>query len=271
MEILQTRRVVQCTPPAISRTKFNSSARSCVLRGRILTLRQDPTHLYYRAIFPSSSPIKQESDTADSTTGLIRDYFNLSVDLVRLYEKWSSRDSHFKKMAPKFAGVRMLRQDPWENLISFICSSNNNIIRISQMVILLFPSAAWAFRPILTFTRRPKVENLCINFGTKIGHLNNITYYDFPAPLALTPTGVEEKLRALGFGYRAKYIHQTARMIVNDYPVGWLEGLRDIKYKDAHEALLKLQGVGPKVADCVCLMSLDKAEAVPIDTHGLCP
>lgn len=142
--------MVQCRPQPYRRQEFNSSARSCVLRGRILTLRQDPTHLYYRAIFPSSSPIKQESDTADSTAGLIQDYFNLSVDLVRLYEKWSSRDSHFKKTAPKFAGIRMLRQDPWENLISFICSSNNNIVRISQMVILPLLSAAWACRPILT-------------------------------------------------------------------------------------------------------------------------
>lgn len=58
---------------------------------------------------------------------------------------------------------------------------------------------------------------------------------------------------------------------MNDHPVDWLEGLRNVEYKDAHEALLGLQGVGPKVADCVCLMSLDKAEAVPVDTHGLCP
>lgn len=123
---------------------------------------------------------------------------------------------------------------------------------------------------MLISTRYSKVENLCINFGSKIGHLNGVTYYDFPVPSALTPVDVEGKLRTLGFGYRAKYIHQTARMIVNDHPVGWLRGLRDIEYRDAHEALLQLQGVGPKVADCVCLMSLDKAEAVPVDTHGLC-
>lgn len=128
----------------------------------------------------------------------------------------------------------------------------------------------WDCEPVLTFTRRLKVENLCVNFGPKIGHLGDVTYYDFPVPSALTAAGVEEKLRALGFGYRAKYIHQTARMIVNDHPVGWLGGLRNMEYKDAHEALLQLQGVGPKVADCVCLMSLDKAEAVPVDTHGLC-
>lgn len=121
--------------------KVLTICRSCALHGRILTLRQDPTHLYYRAIFPS---IKQGLDTADSTVELIQDYFNLSVNLAGLYEKWSSRDSHFKETAPKFVGIRMLRQDPWENLISFICSSNNNIIRISQMVPLPLHAAPFA-------------------------------------------------------------------------------------------------------------------------------
>lgn len=116
---------------------LNPSSRTCALRGRILSVRQDPTHLYYRAIFPPLSPVKSKLDILDDTGELVRDYFNLSVDLAGLYEKWSSRDPHFKKIALKFAGIRMLRQDPWENLLSFICSSNNNIVRISQMVLLL--------------------------------------------------------------------------------------------------------------------------------------
>lgn len=79
--------------------------------------------------------IKHENGVIeDDTVELIRDYFNLSVNLTELYEKWSSRDPHFKKKAPAFTGIRMLRQDPWENLVSFICSSNNNISRIGQMV-----------------------------------------------------------------------------------------------------------------------------------------
>jgi len=67
---------------------------------------------------------------------LIQHYLNLEPNLTELYEQWSSADLNFKEKAPKFTGVRILRQDAWEALVGFICSSNNNIIRISQMVIL---------------------------------------------------------------------------------------------------------------------------------------
>lgn len=66
---------------------------------------------------------------------LLRDYFQLDrVSLQSCYKRWSDLDANFKAKAIHFAGIRMLRQDPWENLVSFICSSNNNIPRISQMV-----------------------------------------------------------------------------------------------------------------------------------------
>ena len=95
---------------------------------------------------------------------------------------------------------------------------------------------------------------------------------------------MEAKLRALGFGYRAKYIAATARIVASK-PKGWLNGLRNPEepafppssaldladsqttYKQAHQELLQLSGVGPKVADCICLMGLGWAEAVPVDTH----
>ena len=89
--------------------------------------------MHYRAIFPVTATAPQKDDTAE----LIRDYFNLDVNLTELYERWSAADAHFLKKAVRFAGIRMLRQDPWENLVSFICSSNNNISRISQMVVCL--------------------------------------------------------------------------------------------------------------------------------------
>jgi len=78
------------------------------------------------------------------------------------------------------------------------------------------------------------------------------TYYEFPTIEALAQDGVEETLRQLGFGYRAKYISKTANMI-QDMENGqeWLHGLRKLPYEEAHAALLTLQGVGPKVADCV--------------------
>ena len=111
-----------------------------------------------------------------------------------------------------------------------------------------------------------------------------------PTPSALTQPGVEAHLRQLGFGYRAKYLYQTAVMISKQREHGWLDSLRNPEspllrvipsyagkmlpggregYRTAHEELLNLQGVGPKVADCICLMGLGWGEAVPVDTHGM--
>lgn len=111
-----------------------------------------------------------------------------------------------------------------------------------------------------------------------------------PKPSALANPGVEAHLRELGFGYRAKYIYRTAVMISQEHQEGWLDSLRNPEspvlgtkphsagemlpegregYRKAHQGLLELQGVGPKVADCVCLMGLGWGEAVPVDTHGM--
>ncbi|PQE20180.1 n-glycosylase dna lyase protein [Rutstroemia sp. NJR-2017a BBW] len=227
------------------------SERSCALSGRILSLKQDSTHLHYRTIFPdfklplSSTPSTKTTDVDEDeeTESLLRRYLNLSPNLTELYEQWSSVDPNFKKRAPKFTGVRILKQDAWEAL----------------------------------------VNNLCLHYGPLIGHVGDQPFHDFPPPEALTGSGVEAHLRALGFGYRAKYIAQTAS-IVADKPKGWLQSLCNPEtvdvpfkgeippggregYRTAHEELLALQGVGPKVADCVCLMGLGWGEAVPVDTH----
>lgn len=105
-----------------------------------MSLKQDATHLHYRVTWPKASAVslaakpRTKSSLDDDTESLIRRYFNLKPNLTELYERWSKADSNFKKRAPKFTGVRILRQDAWEALVGFICSSNNNIIRISQMV-----------------------------------------------------------------------------------------------------------------------------------------
>lgn len=135
-------------PLSLLRLNLLTAHRSCALRGRIISLRQEPTHLLYRAIWPVPKPdpltpppstkidalsgagIKAEDDTE----ALLLHYFNLTPNLTQLYEQWSLADANFKKRAPRFAGVRILRQEPWEALVGFICSSNNNIARISQMV-----------------------------------------------------------------------------------------------------------------------------------------
>lgn len=237
------------------------------LHNRILSLHQDPEFLYYRSIQPSSlqtPPTTPIEDTNSETLDLVHHYLNLSPNLTSLYAQWSASDSNFAKKAPKFTGVRILRQDAWEALIGFICSSNNNISRISQMV-----------------------HKLCIRYGPYVGTLDEEVYHDFPEPKALAQDGVEANLRLLGFGYRARYIYQTACMVAAK-PDGWLDSLRNPEapilgvkpsdggkwaaegregYRKAHEELLTLQGVGPKVADCVSLMGLGWGEAVPVDTH----
>ncbi len=126
------------------------------------------------------------------------------------------------------------------------------------------------------------VHKLCLHYGPFLGRIGDEAFHDFPTAEALTGAQVESHLRELGFGYRAKYIAATARMVATEKPAGWLMTLRnpespsrgdsspsnpEAKYKDAHEQLLTLVGVGSKVADCVCLMGLGWGEAVPVDTH----
>lgn len=128
-----------------------------------------------------------------------------------------------------------------------------------------------------------QVHKLCKYYGPLLGHVGEEAMHDFPTPSSLTGNGVESHLRELGFGYRARYIAETARKVANEKPSNWLESLRNPEqpsfngpsvpetkhatYKEAHEELLTLSGVGPKVADCVSLMGLGWGESVPVDTH----
>ena len=79
--------------------------------------------------------------------------------------------------------------------------------------------------------------------------------------------GIEDNLRKLGFGYRAAYISKTAKQLQESGGKKYLLSLRKKSYTEAREDLLKLSGIGPKVADCILLMSLDKPDAIPVDTH----
>lgn len=142
------------------------------------------------------------------------------------------------------------------------------------------------------------VTKLATAYGPYIASVDGEAFHDFPTPKMLNVPGVEERLRSLGFGYRARYIAETARVLDQGLPEGWLDELRNPRspaigamsllsekestvsvsdklvddvatpsYKTAHAALLTLPGVGPKVSDCVCLMGLGWHEAVPVDTH----
>lgn len=224
------------------------------IKDRIVLLRQNDDAVEY-----SHVPHHKKSEDGDirsqgETRSFLQDYFNLDITLGDLYEHWSKKDGNFKrvlKSSPfqEFKGIRILRQDPWETLVSFICSSNNNVKRISKMC-----------------------EALCVEFGDYVNEYAGVKHYSFPSPeqLLLSPS-LESRLRELGFGYRAKYIHATAsRMTADEYPditVEKLNLMRQEDYETAHNFLLQLMGVGPKVADCICLMALDKHDVVPVDTH----
>ncbi|EGV66719.1 8-oxoguanine glycosylase ogg1 [Yamadazyma tenuis] len=222
---------------------------------RIVLLRQDEEHLHYSWIMEEDNktmkPLKlRESETLE----FIMDYFSLSTSLEKLYSDWSIVNQKYNKSVKnspfvKFPGIRILRQDPWETTISFICSSNNNVKRISKMC-----------------------DSLCSEFGKFINVYGGESFYSFPDPSSLAKPGTEQKLRELGFGYRARYIYNTACKFVDDdgFPhitTKTLHAMRKSPYEEAHEFLLLLDGVGPKVADCICLMALDKHEIVPVDTH----
>lgn len=197
--------------------------------------------------------LKKEEDEEEPVTAvhgsveeteMLRDYFQLNVKLEDLYKKWGDADPHFRNIADIFTGVRMLRQEPTECLFSFICTSNNHISRIQGMV-----------------------ERLCQALGTPLCQPDLTAHHNFPSLSVLADNGIEARLRDLGFGYRARFLQQSAKQILDTHGPQWLDSLRTVPYLEARDALRTLPGVGTKVADCVCLMSLDKSEAVPIDTH----
>lgn len=235
------------------------------IKDRIVLLKQDDECIHYSWVMLENHKISPPASSAVSTQKIetlqfINDYFNLSINLSSLYDHWITQDEKHKndkkksvstKLSPfsQFKGIRILRQDPWETTISFICSSNNNVKRISKMC-----------------------DNLCIEFGDYINTYDGVEYFTFPSAEKLSSSPqVETKLRELGFGYRAKYIYQTALKLTQDQSEGLsipeLNLLRGKSYEESHNFLLQLTGVGPKVADCICLMALDKHDIVPVDTH----
>lgn len=238
------------------------------LRDRVVCLRQSSDYLFYRSVFPEEHlSAAQEGVSDEDTLTWLKDYFQLDVDLVKLYDQWSDRDQVFNKLKSRFSGIRMLRQDPWENLVSFICSSNNNIPRITKMVHALCKQ----YSPSLISLPPPEFS--------ESDSQGPAAYHAFPPPSLLAAPEVKSTLRSLGFGYRADYIQRTAKMLVDTHGSSmsnsesredceeWLSGLRDMSTEAAREELLKFVGVGRKVADCVLLMSLDKKEVIPVDTH----
>lgn len=196
--------------------------------GRYLEIEQRENQLFFDC-------------TLEEFEGIWRRYFDLEEDYGKIINMIDPKDTYLIKAASYGSGIRILRQDLWEMIISFIVSQQNNIVRI-----------------------RKCIENLCQKYGEEKRLKDGRKYYLFPTPEALAKASIEE-LYACNLGYRSKYIHKTAESVA--FGEVDLETIKQMDYEAAMDELCKLTGVGEKVANCICLFALHKTEAFPVDTH----
>ncbi len=169
----------------------------------------------------------------------INEYFDLDRNYSDIKKVISVDDNNMIEAIKYGYGIRILNQDPWEMLISYIISAANNIPRISKTI-----------------------ESLSSTYGKRI-IFNEKEYYMFPTPEELSKATVED-LRALNLGFRDKYVYGATQDVVSGKIN--LEEIKQLPYNEAKKELMKINGVGSKVADCILLFSMNKAEAFPIDT-----
>ncbi len=167
------------------------------------------------------------------------EYFDLNTDYELIKEKLSTVDDNLKKSIEYGEGIRILNQDLWECIISFIISANNNIPRIKKII-----------------------DRISENYGEEI-IWNDKKYYTFPTEKELSKASIED-LRKLGLGFRDKRVYTTTKMILNK-EVDLDEIIKLDNSNEIREKLLSLDGVGEKVADCIMLFSLKRFDVFPVD------
>ena len=203
-----------------------------IFGNNVLNVKQEPDAEGYKIIISGVCDGNIES--------VCKEYFDLNRNYEDIKEKLSSIDEYLAESIRCGEGIRILNQDLWEMIISFIVSANNNIPRIKGII-----------------------DRMAKKYGNEIEFRGKV-YYTFPTVEALSTATIED-LRALGLGFRDKYIYETTKKI--KYGEVSLEKMR--KEKDTakiRKQLLALSGVGPKVADCILLFStLKRFEVFPID------
>jgi N-glycosylase/DNA lyase len=181
--------------------------------------------------------IKQEKDRllfSGTTQEFITDFFRLDDDYNAIIES-ISQDDFMRAVIDEHYGMRIIRQDPWECLISYLCSARKSIPGIKQ-----------------------NLSMICEKFGKSVSH-GEYKGFSFPVPGEISD---HDALRACKVGFRSKYIHGVNRTIDEKM----LIALRDKSYEEAKAELQKMEGVGDKISDCISLFSLDKLDAFPVDT-----
>ena len=198
---------------------------SGVLGGRLLHLRQNPAGLEYQA-------------TGDSgADALLRAYFRLDDDIESIYGE-ICRDRRVAAMVARYPGLRILRQEPWECTVAFICSATSNIPRIHQ-----------------------NMEAMADRLGEPL-ELNGEVRRTFPSAERLATAG-EGLLRELGLGFRAPYVVAAAERVCRGELN--LDELIRLPYPETKARLMDCYGIGAKIADCIAVFALEKLEAFPVD------
>lgn len=175
----------------------------------------------------------------DNIKNVCTEYFDLDTDYEKIKNKLSNVDDYLKTSIQYGQGIRILKQDLWETLISFIISANNNIPRIKTII-----------------------ERISEAYGKKIEFEGN-EYYTFPTPEMLRDVSIQE-FRSLGLGFRDERVYETVQETLNN-EINLIELKQEKNIENLRQKLLKIPGVGPKVADCIMLFALQKFEAFPVD------
>ena len=180
--------------------------------------------------------------TGNATENEIENYFDLKRDYTKIKNDLSLIDDYLKQSIEYGSGIRILNQDLFETIISFIISANNNIPRIKGCI-----------------------ESLCRNLGEYAGKYGGKEWYSFPSPQVLAEAS-EEDLAPCRLGYRAKYLLAAGRQ-VTEAGEGALEKLAsdELTADETIEELRRYTGVGPKVASCIALFAMGRMESFPID------
>ncbi len=163
-------------------------------------------------------------------------YFRLDDDIKQIYRS-INRDEKIGSLISKYKGLRIIRQDPWECLVSYMCSSTNTIRNITN-----------------------SIRRMSECFGKEIGK----GFYSFPTPEALSDIELCD-MSQCRLGFRSRRILKIANVVAKgEFD---LNCLKDLSYRKAREELVKIEGVGNKIADCVLLFAYGKLESFPVDTH----
>ena len=162
-------------------------------------------------------------------------YFDLNTNYAEIKNQLCSLNSTLKSAAEFAPGIRILNQDPWESLCSFIISQNNNIPRIKLII-----------------------KRLCENFGSRIDE----SFYSFPSHNVIASLS-EQDLQPLKAGFRARYIIDAAKKVSSGAVC--FNKLKSAHIDEARKTLLQITGVGPKVAECTLLYGLHRLDAFPMD------